>query len=304
MTDITNDFKYDYENYPLNINIYSDINSFLEKNPDIKDKEKTIIYVINHGNGLGSELTIFSHMAYYLNSINNKLHILPMFCKNTANFKYHSPQYNNTFFKYFKYNSLTTNITSDYSIYFIKSTIITNAIPFYTDKLPPIEHMPSSDYIKYFVSKFSLCIGDHIKLYINSIKESGIPLIGIHIRSLYQKQIHHTNFTNIPEKLANIKIELDKLYNKYNIFIATDVNLYLTYANIIFTNINYLDCINRIDNELDSIPQLEQYTGFKLGSDILYDCLALSMCDNIYVSKSNIPFIISMIHPYCKMIEY
>jgi hypothetical protein len=304
----TNAFLYDYENYPLSKSVYSDINAFLEQHPNLKDREKVIIYVLNHGNGLGSELTIFIHMAYYLNSINNKLHVLPMFCNNTDNFKYHSPEYNNTFFKYFKYNQLQMNIPADYSVYFIKSAIIPSAIPFFNyEKLPPILYSPAMEYIHYFRSKFTLCIGDHIKTYVNSIKESGIPLIGIHIRSLYQKKFHQSDYLSIgiQERLAQIKIELDMKYNNaYSIFIATDVNIYLTYANTIFTKIHYLENINRIDNEYDSIPQLDEYTGFKLGSDILYDCLALSLCDVTYISKSNIPFIISIINPNCSMIEY
>ena len=39
-------------------------------------------------------------------------------------------------------------------------------------------------------------------------------------------------------------------------------------------------------------------------TDILNECLALSMCDKIYVSNSNIPFIITLINPEIKMELY
>ena len=46
---------------------------------------------------------------------------------------------------------------------------------------------------------------------------------------------------------------------------------------------------------LDSSIMLRNYKGFKLGSDILYDCLALSLCDEFYTRKSNIAFITSFV---------
>jgi hypothetical protein len=89
----------------------------------------------------------------------------------------------------------------------------------------------------------------------------------------------------------------------YNVFIATDVNAYLNYSKSLFKSVYYLDFISRIDNENDSVPQLQE-VGFKLGSDILYDCLALSMCDRTYLSNSNIPYIVAILNPDLPTIEY
>jgi hypothetical protein len=85
--------------------------------------------------------------------------------------------------------------------------------------------------------------------------------------------------------------------------IATDVHPYIHAAKQVFGTVHYLSDISRIHNEEDSIPQLND-VGFKLGSDILRECLALSLCDVIYMSSSNIPFLVSMLNPTCKMIEY
>jgi hypothetical protein len=297
-------FTYNYENYPFNNMTYHSIDYCISQNNNIKTDDNIVIYLINWSGGFGSALTVFMHNAYYLNNINNKLHILPMFCRNTNNFKYHDDNCNNTFFKYFKYNLLKTDIDHTYKVYYIQACHPL-PLPFFTDKLPPIEYSPGNTYLRYFMERFTLCIGDKIKEYIQTIKSSGIPLIGIHIRSMYQKMVHNGGYLSksIEQRLRDIKKTLDATYSKYNIFIATDVNKYIEYSKDVFTSIHFLDYISRINNENDSVPQLQE-VGFKLGSDILYDCLALSMCDTTYVSNSNIPFIITVINPECKMIEY
>ncbi len=66
----------------------------------------------------------------------------------------------------------------------------------------------------------------------------------------------------------------------------------------------YLPDIKRISNEGDSIPQLESYKGFILGKDILSECLLLSLCDHVFVSISNIPYIITLLNPNISLEEY
>ena len=226
-----------------------------------------------------------------------------MFCENTNNFKYHATNLNNTFFKYFSYK-IDLDIITEYKICYIRSTVIKD-IPFFTENNIFLNNKINNTYIDNFRKYFNLCIGKEVYDYIKNIKVDNKILIGIHIRSLFQKKNHDNSFTNlsIKERLIIVKHKLDKLYDKYNIFIATDTNLYLEYANNLFTNIFYLDNIDRINNEEDSIPQLNNI-GFKLGRDILFDCLALSLCDTVFVSNSNIPIIIRTINPDVKMEEY
>ena len=112
-------------------------------------------------------------------------------------------------------------------------------------------------------------------------------------------------------KIIKIKNELDLKYKKYNIFIATDVSSYINVVKSIFneSNVFYNDFINRVKDDgikphaesidkgrLDTIINLHEYTGFKLGSDILYDCLSLINCDFYYTSITNIAFITSYIN--------
>ena len=88
-------------------------------------------------------------------------------------------------------------------------------------------------------------------------------------------------------------------------FIATDVKSYIPLLQKYFKNVYFIDFISRIENDTaDSIPLLNKYKGFKLGSDILYDCIALSLCDEIFVSGSNIPFIVSLFNKDIKIDDY
>jgi hypothetical protein len=297
-------FAYDYENYPNTGEIYRNITECIIKNKDIYSEDNIVIYLINWGCGFGSALKVFMQNSYYLHSLNNRLHILPMFCKNTNNFKYHDISLHNTFFRYFKYTKLDHNIKDHYKTYYIQSAPISE-IPWFSRDLPPMKYSPSKEYIMHFINNFKIRIGDSIRTYISLLKTSSTPLVGIHIRSIAQKIIHYPSYTikGISERLAELKGEIDKLYPSYSIFIATDVNKYIEYANEIFSDIKYLKDISRIDNEGDSIPQLHDI-GFKLGSDILYDCLALSLCDHVFITNSNIPGIISALNPDCKMTEY
>lgn len=293
-----------YENYPLNTNmVYRDINHFIACNERFKEEDKIIIYLINWPGGFGSALTVFMQNMYYLHSINKTAHVLPMFCCNTNSFKYHDTSLNNSFFKYFSYNVSDIDM-STYKIFFIISTPIDD-IPFFTPDFPPCNFSPAKEYIYHFNKYFKLRIGDHIVEYIKGIKSQSLPVIGIHIRSLAQKRAHCTSYLSkrIKDRLVDLKVVLDAKWKKYNVFIATDVNFYIKYAEEVFGTVYYIRDISRIDNEDDSIPQLTNI-GTKLGNDIVYDCLALSLCDEIGVSCSNIPFIITTFNPSARMIEY
>jgi hypothetical protein len=302
----------EYENYPNNNNrIYKDIYELIEYNPTVTYGDKIIIYFVNWPCGLGSALTTFLQNAYYLKQVNKKLIMLRYFCKNTELFKYHEESYNNSFFLYFKYkkqNAITS--MKDYSIFFVKSWHLGN-LPGVVSKFP-MKDENTLNYLRHFVDNFEIRIGENIREYITKIKNSSSPpkpLIGIHIRSIIQKIIGCPDYlkTSINDRINQIKEKLDKEYNNnYTLFIATDVELYVIKCIETFgyPNIKYLNFINRIFNEHDSIPQLERYKGFKLGSDILYECLALSLCDKVYVSNSNIPFMIYMLNPLVPMEEY
>jgi hypothetical protein len=72
----------------------------------------------------------------------------------------------------------------------------------------------------------------------------------------------------------------------------------------LFGTIHYLDYIKRIYNEGDSIPQLDRYSGSILGRDIMDECYGLSLCDKVYMSNSNVPFIVTMMNQEVDMEEY
>ena len=163
----------------------------------------------------------------------------------------------------------------------------------------------------YFKENFELKIGDHIINNITNIKrDTKIPLIGIHLRSMVQLIAHsYGRDTNIVSKLLKLKNILDNKYTNYNIFFVTDGSNYVNIVKSIFTNntIYYNYFISRISNDTgekysvnnqycDSVINLEEYTSFKLGSDILYDCLSLINCDYYYVSVTNIAYITSYIN--------
>lgn len=300
----------EYENYPNSSSVvYKDIFALIEHNPIVTYRDKIIIYFVNWPCGFGSALTIFLQNAYYLKQVNKKLIMLPYFCKNSELFKYHEEGYNNSFFLYFKYKKtdVITNM-KDYSVFYVQSWHLVN-LPGVVSKFP-IKDENTLNYVRHFIDNFEIRIGENVREYIKTIKSSSTkPLIGIHVRSIIQKVIGCPDYlkTSIDDRLRIVKEKLDLEYNKnYTVFIATDVELYMIKCLELFgdENIKYLSMINRIFNEQDSIPQLERYKGFKLGSDILYECLALSLCDKIYVSNSNIPFMIYMLNQSVPMEEY
>jgi len=286
--------------------MYQDVIQLLETNPGLSTDIKSIVYFKNNPYGFGSSITVQLQNMYYLHSINPNIICLPLFCENTNHFKYHDKSMHNSFFLYFKYNyeKIIADI-HNYTIYFTNVTVLPFEHVTIQHRIPPIRHTPNDLMINYFRANFTLRIGDDVIEYINSIKRPNVPLIGVHMRSLAQKRAHHPEYLTM-SMYDRIKDLYTTIYAKYPncvIYIATDVTTYIQHAISICGNVNYLDNISRINNEDDSIPQLTEI-GFKLGSDILRESLALSLCDIIYVSNSNIPFLINLFNPDIEMIEW
>lgn len=300
-------------------NTYSDVLQLLNENSEIYTEE-CIIFFINSDSGFGSQLTLLTHVGLYLKKINSNIHCLGHFSNNTNNFKYHDTSYNNSFFLYFKY---LKNINENIKCYFVnihndlfRNVPTSDVYSFISaqniDGLNVDDIKINKDHSNYFKDNFELKIGDDIVNKINNIKkETSLPLIGIHLRSVAQLVSHSFGRdVNIVSKLLKIKNILDNKYTSYNIFFVTDVNSYINIVKEIFTNntIYYNDFISRVNNDIgekyslnsycDSIINLEEYTGFKLGSDILYDCISLINCDYYYVSVTNIAFITSYINKH------
>ncbi len=299
-----NDMK-DYENISKNnYHIYDNINNLITNNPDINTSNNIIIFLINWPHGFGSALTVFIQNMYYINNLNPNIITLPHFSQNNNNFKYSENNYNNSFFLYFKYKKIINNLSS-YKILFAYSTVLDN-IAFFESGPIVMSSVINKSYITLFNDKFKYIKNEDVLNKITIIKNDNKPLLGIHIRSIMQKKIHQIDYISIPliDRLKQLKIKIDNEYDNYNIFIITDVSLYLNLAQSIFNKIYFIKNINRINSEDDSIPLLEEYTGYKLGMDILNECFALSLCNKIYISNSNIPFIISIMNPDIIMEDY
>lgn len=289
-----------YENISCGT-VHVDVMQLLQQNPDLHTDTMSIVFLKNNPCGFGSTMIMILLNAYYLASINPKLICLPLFCQNTDHFKYHDTTLNNSFFLYFKYTHDLEDI-SKYKLYFVDVPSVPGEN--IVHKIPPMLYSPNDALINYFRRNFSLRIGSDVIQYINDIKSSR-PLVGIHMRSLGQKRAHHPEYCSVSmsQRIKALNDTIQQNTPEYQIYIATDVHQYIDAAKQVFGPVHYLSDISRIHNEGDSIPQLKE-VGFKLGSDILRECLALSLCDVIYVSSSNIPFLISMLNPACKMIEY
>jgi hypothetical protein len=294
----------DYENIQISNKIYESINDLLYEIPEIYTNDNIIINIVNGNSGMGSQLTIFSQYLYYFYEKNNKIICLPHFSDNNTNFKYHNDKYNQSFFLYFKKNKDINDLLK-YKLYFLRANVIDN-YPFIESKIPTMNNEINKKYINKFNDDYKLIKNDNI---FNDIYKNKKPLIGIHIRSIAQKKKHQPDYLNISieNRLKFLKYKLNNLYGTYSIFIATDVNPYIDLCKSIFNdnNISYINDITRIDNEEDIIANTDiKMSGYKLGSDILNECLVLSKCDNIFVSNSNIPFIISILNPNIIMEEY
>jgi hypothetical protein len=290
---------------PIGLEIYETVSIFVKKNKNILiNNNNIVVYLLNRLGGFGSALLMHIQNSLFLKYINKNITIIPHFSENSDLFKYHEETCVNSFFLYFK-NKKKLDITNKY-IYFVRASEI-NEIPFYTYCMPITNNINNNYFIKYFNNNYELNIGDNIKEYISKIRILNIPLIGIHIRSLYQKKLEYNHYTiiSLEQRIQKLSIILNKTYSNYVLFLATDVIEYIDLSKKYFKNVYFLDFINRIPNgETDSVPLLDKYKGFKLGSDILYDCLGLSLCDKIYLSGSNIPFIVSMLNPNINMDEY
>lgn len=278
--------------------IYPSVIELFELHPQLKTDKNTTIYLVNGCSGFGSQLTLFSQNGLYVQDINPDIVCLPYFGWNNNSFKYHEESYDNSFFLYFKY---LKEVDEKNNMYFVKNAQISqeNFIKYST---PMDKHPINKLYIDYIKDRFELKIGKEL---CDAIEQRRIPnrkLIGIHIRSLAQKIIHKNDhgaeIKTILDQLMEIKERIDSNCGSgnYDIFIATDVEPYIGIAASVFGNdIIFLNFITRINTEDDSIPLLHDMRGFKLGSDILFDCLVLSLCDEIFVSYSNIPFVIDIL---------
>ena len=315
-----NELKFLYnEKWYINIkptNIYANIDTLLSNNLSLY-KEEAIIFLINIGSGFGSNLTVIVQNSLYLKSINPKLHCLGHFSINGVNFKYHESSYNNSFFLYFKY---IHNIPINTKYYFVNLHLLNTSFIIPQSIINKnVDDIPINKiYSNYFKENYELNIGNNIIENINKIKKNtNKPLIGIHIRSFAQVFHETKNINNTTEnRILKLKNELDKKYIDYNIFIITDVYDYIHIIKNIFNktsiNIYYNEFISRIENhengELygykDSIINLSEYTGIKLGSDILYDCISLINCDYYYTSITNISYITSFINKHNNGLHY
>ena len=236
---------------------------------------------------------------------NKNIICLPHFSVNRNYFKYHENTFNNSFFLYFKKKIDINNLTN-YKQYFILPDSTIQNYPFFSFHIPILSNDTNKKYIDLFMENYKYIENPELIENINNIKLNKIPLYGIHIRSTAQKKLHNTDYLSLDleNRLINLKNKIEKDNNNYNIFIATDVNLYISLAKKIFNNnIYFIDNIERIDSEEDSIPNIST-SGYKVGFDILNECYALSMCDKIYISNSNIPFIITLMNKNTNMEEY
>jgi hypothetical protein len=246
-----------------------------------------------------------------LKRLNKNLIVIPHYSNNTRNFKYHDETLNNSFFKYFKSNQVLT-IDNTTNIYFAKTVVLADEgkVSF---QIPIKSNEINKRFVEYFLDSYTPIVNNKVKEFMDKIRE-GKPIIGIHIRSIAQKRMECDDYLQVEfeKRLQDVKRKIENNYPNANIFIATDVELYITKMKEFFgkekreekRDVYYLDYIKRIYNEGDSIPQLDKYKGYTLGSEIMDDCYALSLCDKIYISNSNIPFLVTLMNDTVKMEEY
>ena len=218
--------------------IYNNIETLLVNNKNLYSEE-AIIFLINFDNGFGSNLTVSVQNSLYLKNINTNLHVLCHFSINGNNFKYHDISLNNSFFLYFTY---LYNIPEKTKYYFVKLNVLNNyefIKPQSINGLNVDNIEINKKYSDYFKKNFKVKNSDKIINYINTIKETtNIPLIGIHIRSFAQILCQTNDINNTIEKrILKLKNELDSKYDKYNIFITTDVSEYIIICKTIYNNV-------------------------------------------------------------------
>lgn len=290
----------DIENMPVGTNhVFDSVHDLIAKHDIANADESTLIYLINWPYGFGSALSVFAQNACFLNELNPKLTVLPHFSHNSDHFKYHQPEYNNSFFLYFE-NLIQPSSTASKpkQIYFVKSTVISEVDGLDTTAIPPIKKASNKRLIDYFRQRFR--VRDCFK---PSIEKSEV---GVHVRGIAQKKAHHPEYesqASIDERLKRLASHLSA--PRANVFVMSDVESYIDKAKQCFgANVKYLTGIDRTPTDAHhSMPAIKT-VGYKLGSDILRECCAMSQCEMVYVSESNIPFIISLINPNVRMFGY
>jgi hypothetical protein len=292
----------DYEN----MKVGPTFNHISELISVVHSEESVILHLVNGNSGFGSQMTLFMQNLYYFHENYPNIICLPSFSQNAENFKYHESCYNNSFFLYFSRKNDIEDL-SKYKQYFLRLGVIEN-YPFFGCKIPVMIHEPARRYIQYFNDNYELIKRTEIMKNINNIKSR--KRIGIHIRSLAQKRLHQNEYLeiSIQDRLQKVKNQLDKVSDtrdEYSVYIITDVSSYIDVAKSVFSNVYYFENITRISEETDIMSSLPlDQSGYKLGSDILNECFALSLCDKIYVSNSNILFLVSIMNPEIIMEEY
>ena len=287
----------------------------LLSNPSFIKCKTPIIYYKNGGSGFGSQLTLFTQFIECISkSIPNDSNAIciPWFAFNSNGFKYAEPGVMNSFFLYFKainHNELSERIKNIENIFvFNNPNPIDSCTPFVKTNVPLMAIPQNKAQIMSFRNHFKLKIGNDIRNEMKNIKIR--PLIGVHLRSDAQKIAHEMEYLQkgtAMQRFSNLKKTLDEKYKTgYSVFIATDTNLYLKNAKeIVKDNLYFIDNITRAEGEVDSMPSIEK-GGYELGCNILSDCLALSLCDEIYISPSNIMYIVCYIgdDPNINIIEF
>lgn len=293
----------DYEN----VKVGSVFNGIYEIISVINSEDGPIIvHLVNGNSGFGSQLTLFMQHSYFFHENYPNIICLPSFSENVDNFKYHESRYNNSFFLYFS-RKVDIEDLPKYKHYFLRMNVI-ECYPFFGCGVPAMIYEPARRYIQHFNDNYEFIKNPEVIQQIGNVRENK-KMIGIHIRSLAQKRVHHNDYLSISihDRLQKIKEKLDASpdNNNYSIYIMTDVSSYIDIAKSIFSEVYYFENITRVDTDVDIISSLPlELSGYKLGSDIINECLALSLCDNIYVSISNIIFIVSIMDPNIIMEEY
>jgi len=282
--------------------IYSTIQELLDTIPSIKSDEKCVVCLLNGESGFVNQLTVISQNMNYLQSLNSEIIVIPCFNKNNKNFKYAEEGYQNSFFLYFKMKKHLKYPLSSYNKYFVNNFATNNYPNFHENIIPTIKDEDIKQCIFNFIENFEFIKNPNVEKEMNKLKR---PIIGIHIRSLYKKVLENPEYLSIPldERLKKISESLQG--TDYSLFIMTDVDDYISLAKRVFgKEIYYIENINRIPTgDVDSMPSMTK-TGYELGADILNECYAMSLCDKVYVSYSNIPLLISIMNPYIDMMEY
>uniref|UniRef100_A0A6C0B2Q2 Uncharacterized protein n=1 Tax=viral metagenome TaxID=1070528 RepID=A0A6C0B2Q2_9ZZZZ len=292
----------DYENIPINDNIiYENVEKLINEISDIKTDNNVIINIVNSDSGFGSQLTIFLQTLSFLKEVNPNIICLPHFSKNTTLFKYHDSNYNNSFFLYYKRKIHIENL-ENYKIYFANSSLLST--PFITACIPTMSDETNKKYITNFINDYEVIKNQSV---IDSISNLKKPIFGIHLRSIAQKIVHDPEYLSVSysDRLLKIKEKISNDHKEYSIFIMSDTNDNINLAKSIFDDIYYFDNVLRIDGDKDIIMSLDNdKSGYKLGMDILNECFAMSLCNKIFVSNSNIHFIISTMNPDIDMENY